>query len=228
MKSTEKGFISDRWLKIGYRQRCTIFALVAAISGMVFVPHHLRPTFESLIAKGGRAAAFAHIGFYIVYYSWGRSCIDLLTDVVDLFSNQYVVKGGDIREIPPTRVKTGPYYDILTAPDVKRDWSTWQYALILWITIESTLIFVLLGISGLNVGMNSPHLNPGGWGHPDDSLYPIWYFMVISGMFSMLNRNGAGVMPLPMRWLGLPHFYPGQNIYPPWLNKLLMKNLGRT
>jgi hypothetical protein len=217
--------VSEYWFKLSFRQRCTAQALCSMLAGIPIVVTHLWPTFEPFVMQGGSVEVRAWIGLVAIYYVWIRSCIDLLTDCVDIIRNEYSLKGGDIRQIPLTRSNIDPHDNRLTVSDLERDRSRWQYALIVWTAIESATVSIVVGISVLAAVMGSPYLHPDN--SPDAWVDFMYGLMYGCGLYSVTGRNYAGVMPLPLRWLGLPNFYPGQIAYPHWLNKLLMKVLGR-
>ena len=232
--------ISDWWGSLSYRQRCTAHAL-CGITVTPFMVIHAHPAFAPFILRGGYVAVLAWVGLISTYYVTIRCWVDLVTDAVDVARGEYTLKGDDISEarIRLLRTKTPPY-DLVSAPDVKRDWSAWQYVLTSWTLIESVPIgWIVLIAMGLT-STKSPYMdglisaNPISHACTDEIvscvirfIHPFDYLFIISAAVSLVQRNAAGVMPLPLRWLGLPNWYPAQNVSPRWMNELMIKLIRR-
>lgn len=227
------------WWNDSYRRRCTVLTLFGIMATPFVIVHGSR-TFFPYVARGGYITAFAWTGLLSVYYVTLRCWFDLATDVVDWLGDDYSLKGGDITKLIASQLRTNVEpYDLVTASDVKRDWSLWQYLLKGWTFVESVPIgWIVLFAVGKTLTQSpyldfykGPSLVNGGGGRHDISvggvLLGMTYVFTIFGILSIVRRNAAGVMPLPLRWLGLPNYYPGQNVYPQWVNKLAIALIKR-
>lgn len=231
--------LKDKWRRMTYRKRCTAFALFGVGATPVVALHGYR-ALRSYADQGGYVAVAAWIGLISIYYVIVRAWLDLVTDAVDYARKDYTLLGGDINKPDQRSLKTFPF-DMITASDAKRNWSAWQYLLSFWTYIENTLISNVVLVAILMGITQSPYFDAGKGVYSHyyvEHRYIVWlltsfFFMSTSVLtfaatWSMIIRNRAGVMSIPLRWLGLHNFYPGQNVFPRWLNELLVKVIGRS
>lgn len=235
MKNQLASSLKQRREALSYRKRCTLRALFS-MGSAPFIFSQAKSLFDGLyISAGGSKALMGWIGLASIYYLTVRAIVDLFTDWMDWRNGRYGLVGGDVSEVCSSRTNSPPY-DTLSAPKIKRDWTPWQYALAMWWLVE--FIIVCCGVLAVLSTIDSLKLYVDFCASSKSALsliscsfgelvYGSSYFLIYFSISSMGRRNEAGVMPLPLRWLGLPNFHPGQNVSPRWLNEVMIKLTGR-
>lgn len=229
--------MKEKWAQLSLREQLTIRALLGTMSAPFIFTACEDLFYVHYISEGGAKAIMATIGLWSIYYLTARSIIDLVTDSIDWVLGRYTLLGGDIKKIVLRRTKEPPY-DVLQYPDVKRDWSTWQHTLafLRWIEFFA-MCFATIGVlattkydmnhsAGIFFCKGSSDLVSVSCGL-GEAAYSLSYYLMYFSMSSMVGRNEAGVVPVLLRWCGLPNYHPGQNIFPPWLNQLMIRLFGR-
>ena len=210
------------------RQRATLAAL-AAMFAVPFAISHGHLTFQPYIAQSGWTRVIATAALTSVYYVLARALLDLCEDCIDFFKGNYVVAGDGKFDIDQRR-RMAPPYDLLSVPGLRRDFSDWQYALIVWLFFD-ILISWISTAAVIYVELKSPYLKSCISEEPLQAvLWCTWgmsLFLVVFAQFSIAYRWTVGITPLVQRFLGLPNTYPGQNIFPRWFSELLIKVIKR-
>ena len=209
---------------------------LGGVGTLPFTVIHARSVFAPYIAAGGLTTWVAWTALGAIYYVIGRTVLDLCRDFLDFLRGEYRIRGGDVSHVSYRRQKAPPY-DLLTAPDIGRDFSIWQYALIASILCEVVIGWIAL-IAVLYVFWRSPYFRDSYFTPYNSALARIFsafpallvdmsFLLVVLALGSIVYRRDLGLTPLIQRWLGLSDSYPGQNTSPRWLNELAILIFGR-
>lgn len=232
------GFLGRYWERLPYRKRCTCHALLA-VTSTPYVVLEGRLVFHSMVTHAWYTGMLALMGLWATYYVVARAWIDLLTDIVDVTQGAYTLKGGavDVDETYDSRTYQYPY-DKITAPDVKRDWSNWQYLLACWMVVDYLIGYPAV-FACTYASFNSPYIKAWQGAHIYHAhyrfmtvkflffLYDVSFVMAAVEFYSIWRRLVGGVTPISFRLLGYPMIYPGQNVLPERLNRIIIKLIGR-
>jgi hypothetical protein len=222
------------WRSLTHRQRATLMSVIG-LSAAPFIVGYASFAYQPFIAAGGIGAAAAWIGLLSTYYILARTVLDLLRDILDLIGGTYRTKGGEYAPIDNSRRKTPPY-DMLSIPDSERPHSVWEQTAFGVGFLELLMAWIAL-IGTMYVVFKSPYLMgerpPSAVASRSLSLLFGWAALKISALLvvgslgSIGYRWDAGITPLIQKVLGVQDTFPGQNLFPRWLNELSIKYLGR-
>lgn len=229
--------MKEKWARLSLREQLTIRSLLGVASAPFVLTACKDLFYVHYVSEGGVKAVMATIGLWSIYYLTGRSIVDVITDCVDWALGRYNLLGGDIQKIDLRRT-TEPPFDVLQHENVKRDWSAWQYTLsfLRWVEFFAmcfatigflTIVQFVVAYTTKKFSCVDSNILVNGLCGLGELIFSLSYCLVYFSMSSMVGRNEAGIVPILLRWCGLPNYHSGQNIFPPWLNELMVRLLGR-